>query len=317
MSLASTIVISPIPKEYPKHFNSMEKSLSEQGFVRTPGTYRRLSPKMEATGLYRTGLDKEAMYLKGLTKEEREIELDVIDELTKRIQSHYPGIDLSPSSKVWNVWGNSPVKASAVDLGNDNFYLELDKQPKDLLTYAWLRVSPGIARSREAIERGECPDCQYYIADEAIEQKSKFKHKIEQNKAISNLENLRDQPTKIIQIARLMGLPVTDSTNIERAYNLIDDKLKEGQFKTGEFAGKGVISVFNEICKLSDETMNVRNLIAKAIRHNIYRMEGDKIKEGTNTLADSTSDLVKHLLSTEGQKDFAALQVRVKAREND
>jgi len=316
MSLASSVVISPVVKEFPQHFQSQEKSLALQGMIRTPGTTKKLSPKMEATGLYRTGLDEQSLYIKGMSKEEKETELSIIKEIKERLNKAYPGIDLSSSSKVWDVWSNAPVKANSLNLGNENIYLNLETNPVDLLTYAWVRVHPGIAKSREAIDRGESPDCQYYIADESVEQIAKFKRKQEQNKAITNLEVLSKEPTKILKVAALMGLPVTDNTNVERAYNLIDDELKKGTFKTGEHAGRGIIGVFNEICSLADDKMNVRALIEKAIRHNIYRMEGDKVKEGSNTVSDSKADLVKHLMSSEGQKDFAALQIRVKAKDN-
>ncbi len=310
-----TVSISPYIKEYSQSSKSQESSLAAHGMLRAPGTTRPFLPHKEATGKYRTGLDKSAQYLMKMSKEERKIEEDKIDTMLATLQEAFPGVDFGPNSKVWNVWGDSPVKASKVNAANTDVYLHPDKNIMDLLTYAWVRVSPVIAKNKAAIENGECSDCQYFLSDEVAETKVMFNKKIAVNKATASLEKLKDDPTKIKKVARLMGLPVSDDTSLERCYVLLDTELKESQIRRGDNAGRGTIGLFNEICELSDDVLNVKDLVEKAIRHNIYRETGDKLTEGTLTIADSKADLVRSLMKPENQKDFLALQARVKVKE--
>lgn len=310
-----TVSISPYIKEYSASAKSQESSLASHGMLRAPGTTRPFIPHKEATGKYRTGLDKDAQYLLKMSKEERKIEEDKIDAMLAILKKAFPDVDFGPHSKIWNVWSNEPFKANKVNAANTDIYLHPDRDIMDLLTYAWVRVSPVIAKNKAAIENGECPDCQYYLNDEAAETKVMFNKKMAVNKATASLEKLKDDPTKIKKVARLMGLPVTEDTSLERCYILLDTELKESQVRRGENAGRGTIGLFNEICELSDEVLNVKDLVEKAIRHNIYRETGDKLTEGTITIADSKADLVRTLLKPDNQKELLALMARVKVKE--
>jgi len=309
--MSNTKAISPfVPKYKETSGKSALASLAQQNMLRIPGTGMLLQPHREASGAYRTGLDKNAIYIKQMSKDAAETEVAYIDSLLEKLNSYsgYQGVDFGPMSKVWNVWSDSPVKANFKKLGNETIYLDLNN-PQDLLDYCWLRVNPQIAKSRLAIEKGECPYCQYYLVDETVETSLAYKKKVEINKAIAKLNSF--SPTELKRMARLLGFPVTSSTTEERAYNLIDDLLKKSEFDSGEYKGRNTITVFNELSELNNDELEIRDLIKSAIRHNIYRTKGEEIMQGSNLVATSESALVKVLISPDGQQDLMALKARV------
>jgi hypothetical protein len=311
--MAKSIKISPIRKTYNAGFKTLESSLSDKGYARSPGTKRYLMPKVEADGRYRTGLDKTAQYLLKLTKEERDAEFEFIDETLKKLKEVYPDTDFGPRSKVWNAFSDSQIKVSHVPLGNEPFILYTDTDSLALLTYCWLRVHPDISRSLEDFNRGGCPECQYYLANEEAENKALFSKKKQINQAVVTFENLT--PSKQKQVARLMGLPISDDSTEEAVYNMMDSTLKKPEFESGEYKNLSTLAVFNDLVRLTDDRLEVRDLIEQAIRHNIYRKgTGDKIQEGSETVAGSREDLVNFLLDDNNQKELLALKSRIKQK---
>ena len=311
--MARTVKISPIQKTYNSDFKTMESSLASKGFVRSPGTKRYLMPIVEADGRYRTGLDKNAEYIKKLSPEEQRAELAFIDEALEKLKSTYPDTDFGPRSKVWNAWSESPIKISHIPMGNDTVILNPDSNILDFLTYCWVRIHRDIARSLESFNNSECPECQYYLANEEAENKALFAKKKLINKSIVTFENL--PPTKQRQVARLMFLPISDNTTDEAVYNMMDNTLKKPEFETGEFKGLSTLSVFNNLVKLTDDRLKIKDLIEQALRYNIYRKgTGDKIYEGTEMLSASKEDLTNHLLDDKNQNELIALETRIKQK---
>ena len=312
--MSKAVKISPIQKTYNANFKTMESSLASKGYVRSPGTKRYLMPKVEADGRYRTGLDVKAQYLNKLTAEEKAAELEFIEKTLATLKSVYTDTDFGPRSKVWNAFSDSPIKVEHLSLGNDSVILHMGEDNiRELLTYCWIRVHPDVARSLEAFERGECPECQYYMADDAAESKAIFSKKKAINKAIVTFETLT--PTKKKQIARLMGGPITDETTEEAVYNWMDTTLKKPEFDSGEYKNLSTLNVFNQLVALNDDRLKMRDLVEQAIRHNIYRKgTGDKIQEGTETVAASKEELVNFLLDDKNQQDRIALEARLKEK---
>lgn len=305
------VKISPIKKTYNPSFKSFESSLADKGYVRSPGTRRSIMPKMEADGRYRTGLDPDAQYIKKLSEEEQKAEKELIAEITKELRSKYPDTNFGPRSKVWNAWSDEPFKVTHIPLSNDTIILNPANSDTDLLNYCWLRVHPDIARSLEAYNRAECPECQYYLANEESENRALYNRKKQINKAIVTFEGLT--PSKQKQIARLMDLPITDDSTDESVYNLMDTTLKQPEFERGEHKGKSTLNFFEDLVKMKDERLHIKDLIEQAIRHNIYRKgSGDKIQEGSETIAGSKDELVNFLLDDENQKELLALETRIK-----
>jgi hypothetical protein len=182
-----------------------------------------------------------------------------------------------------------------------------------LITYCWLRVHPDVAPSLEHYERGGYSNCQYYLANEEAENRVLYSKKKKINQAIVTFENLT--PTKQKQIARLMGLPISDDSTEEAVYNMVDSTLKKPEFDSGEFKNLSTLSIFDSLVQLTDDRIRVKDLVEQAIRHNIYRKgNGDKILEGSETVAANKEELVNYLLDDTHQKELIALETRLKQK---
>jgi len=193
-------------------------------------------------------------------------------------------------------------------MGNDEEYLDSTNDVMKEITSNWLKVHPRIAPSLDAYRKGEVPsDIKYYVVDEESEQRDTYSKKKEINKAIVAFEEL--VPTKQKQIARLMGLPVTESTKEETVYNLLDTELKKTEFTSGVNKGFSPVKLFNELIATDDARIKIKDLVEQALVHSIYRYGmGEKITEGGVTIAATKAELIENLLKEEGQMDVIALE---------
>ena len=311
--------ISTIKKEYNNsQLQTMQGGLSTKGLTRIPGTGVFKYPYKELDGQYRTGLDPNAAYIRRISDPlEREMEIERVTNLRKRLEAELGDIDLGPRSKFWN-YGLStstedtthvqPVKL----LDGDNFFdLSI---PFQELAFAWLRVHPTIASSYQAWERGEYPaETQFYVADEEIENAVIYKKKQLINKAIVKFDSMT--PDKKKKVARLLGLPVTDDTKEEAVYNLVDNVLKQTEFKNGKFQGLNPIEVFNRFADMKENLLHIKDLVKQAITHSIYRVKANgKIYEGEFEVAKEEDELVRYLADDDNQEDLITLEQKVKAK---
>lgn len=308
--------ISPIVKEFPQNgFKSFESSLSQAGLPRVPGTTAMKFPYKEANGKYRTGLDENATYLHNMSREDRETEIERIRKDKARLES-ITGFDLGPTSQYYNYSANLPddQKIQPIKLGTQDKFFDLN-DPIQEIAWNWIKVHPTIAPSMQAFKRGDVhPDmCQYYVADDNVETLITFNKKKEINKAIVTFDSL--EPTRKKKIARLMGLPVSDATSEEVVYNLMDSLLKDGEFKEGENKGGSTIHIFNDILKMSDERVHIKDLVNQAISFAIYRVKnGGKLYEGDSEVAKSKAEYVEYLLDDSNQEDLIALEKRLNVK---
>lgn len=305
--------LSPIKKTYNQAFKTFESSLAAHGFYRAPGTVRTLTPYREASGKYRTGLDKGAMFLKHLGEEALKAELERIDDTLKKLKGFLgEEVDFSPTSKVWQAFSDAPVRVTPVKIGSGDEVFDLETG-MGLLNYSWVRVHPHIAPSYEAYKRGGYQDAQYYLSDDEVETQMVYSRKREVNQAIVNFENM--SPEKKKRVARLMGLPIGDNVKEEQVYNEMDTLLKQTEFADGEHKGLSTIRVFKEIASLDDARIKVKDIVQQALIHSIYREGvGGKITEGANTIATSKEELINYLLEDDNQMDLIALGKRLDAK---
>lgn len=315
--------IAPISKEYSNSFNSIDQQLAKNGYPRFPGTSEMLLPYKETSGRYRTGLDEDAPYLDRLSKEDKEAEILRIREAKTRLEKalNIPGI-LSPTSPFYNIsataarlekeFGNPNLKVNPVKLGTtDEIFNMGEGDIMKEITWNWVKVHPRVAPSLDAYRRGDVPaDIKYYVVDDEAETREVYSKKREVNQAIVAFENLT--PTKKKQIARLMGLPVTESTKEENVYNLIDSQLKESEFRDGINKGYSPVKLFKEFIAMTDDRLKVKDLVEQAITHNVYRLaQGGKITEGGVSIAISKEELVTKLLDEKNQIDLIALEKKL------
>jgi len=311
--------ISTIKKEYNNsQLQTMQGGLALKGLTRIPGTGVFKYPYKELDGQYRTGLDPNAAYIRRIQDPlEREMETERVTKLKDKLQAALGDIDLGPRSSFWN-YGLStstqdslhvqPVKL----LDGDNFFdLAI---PLQELAFSWLRVHPTIASSYQAWERGEyAAETQFYVADDEIENAVLFKKKQLINKAIVKFDSMT--PEKKRKVARLLGLRVTDDTKEEAVYNLVDNVLKQTEFKNGKYQGLNPVEVFTRFADMKDNLLHIKDLVKQAISHSVYRAKPNgKIYEGEFEIAKDEDDLIKQLADDDNQDLLLTLEGKLKTK---
>jgi hypothetical protein len=311
--------ISTIKREYnSSQLQTMDSGLAAKGMSRIPGTGVFKYPYKELDGKYRTGLDPDAAYIKRIQDNtEKELEIERVTELKKKLEAALGDIDLGPRSQFWN-YGKSngtnddlhvkPVKL----LDGDNLF-DLS-QPFQELSFSWLRVHPTIASSYQAWERGEFPaDTQYYVVNDDIENTIVYKKKQLINKAIIKFDSM--SPEKKKKVARLLGLPVTNETKEEVVYNQVDSMLKQSEVKTGNFKGLNPVEVFNRFADMKDNLLHIKDLVKQAVQHSIYRIKpSGAVYEGEYEVAKDEEELVKYLVDDDNQDDLLVLEQKLKTK---
>ena len=311
--------IATIKKEYNNsQMQTMQGGLAAKGMTRIPGTGVFKYPYKELDGQYRTGLDAKASYIRRIQDPlEKELEIERVTNLRVKLEEALGDVDLGPRSQFWN-YGLStsnddhmhvqPVKL----IDGDNFF-DLSV-PFQELAFSWLRVHPTIASSYQAWERGEyAADTQFYVADEEIENAIMFKKKQLINKAIVKFDSMT--PEKKKKVARLLGLPVTDDSKEETVYNLVDNVLKQTEFKNGKFQGLNPVEVFNRFADMKENLLHIKDLVKQAITHSVYRAKPNgKIYEGEFEVASDEDDLIKHLADDDNQDDLITLEQKLKTK---
>lgn len=311
--------ISTLKKEYNNsQLQTMQGGLATKGLTRIPGTGVFKYPYKELDGQYRTGLDPHANYIRRIQDPlEQEMEIERVTELRKKLEYSLGGVDLGPRSSFWN-YGLSKstddqMHVQPVKLLDGDNYFDFSI-PFQELAFAWLRVNPTIASSYQAWERGEFPaDTQFYVADDEIENAVIFKKKQLINKAIGKFDSMT--PEKKKKVARLLGLPVTDNSKEEVVYNLVDNMLKETEFKGGKFQGLSTVEVFNRFADMKENLLHIKDLVKQAITHSVYRIKPNgRIYEGEFEIAVDEDVLIKFLADDDNQDELLTLEGKLKTK---
>ena len=317
--MGKTGKISTIKKEYnTSSIQTMDSGLAAKGMTRIPGTGVFKYPYKELDGKYRTGLDPDAAYIKRIKDEtERELEIERVTALRKKLENEIGDIDLLPRSKFWNYGlstsSDDQTHVQPVKLMDGDNYFDLSNAFQEI-AFSWLRVHPTIASSYQAWERGEYPaDTQFYVVDDEIENAVIFKKKQLINKAIVKFDSMT--PDKKKKVARLLGLPVTEDTKEEVVYNLVDNILKQTEFKNGKYSGLNPVEVFNRFADMKESLLHIKDLVKQAITHSIYRVKANgKIYEGEFEIAKDEEDLIKFLADDDNQDELLVLEGKLKTK---
>lgn len=317
--MGKTGKISTIKREYNNsQIQTMDSGLASKGMTRIPGTGVFKYPYKELDGKYRTGLDPDAAYIKRIKDQtERELEIERVTALRKKLEAEIGDIDLGPRSKFWNYGlSTSPddqTHVQPVKLMDGDNYFDLSNAFQEI-AFSWLRVHPTIASSYQAWERGEYPaDTQFYVVDDEIENAVIFKKKQLINKAIVKFDSMT--PEKKKKVARLLGLPVTEETKEEVVYNLVDNVLKQTEFKSGKYSGLNPVEVFNRFADMKESLLHIKDLVKQAVTHSIYRIKPNgKIYEGEFEIAKDEEDLVKFLADDDNQDQLLILEGKLKTK---
>jgi hypothetical protein len=317
--MGKTGKISTIKREYnSSQLQTMDSGLAQKGMTRIPGTGVFKYPYKELDGKYRTGLDPDAAYIKRIKDDtERQLEIERVTALRKKLENEIGDIDLGPRSKFWNyglsLSPDDQTHVQAVKLMDGDNYFDLSNAFQEI-AFSWLRVHPTIASSYQAWERGEYPaDTQFYVVDDEIENAVIFKKKQLINKAIVRFDSMT--PDKKKKVARLLGLPVTEDTKEEVVYNLVDNILKQTEFKNGKYSGLNPIEVFNRFAEMKESLLHIKDLVKQAITHSIYRVKPNgKVYEGEFEVATDEEDLIKFLADDDNQDELLILEGKLKTK---
>jgi hypothetical protein len=317
--MGKTGKISTIKKDYNNsQLQTMQGGLAQKGLTRIPGTGVFKYPYKELDGQYRTGLNPNAAYIQRIGDQtERELEIERVTNLHDRLTKALGDVDLGSRSKFWN-YGLSQgtddaLHVQAVKLLDGDNYFDFTN-PMQELAFAWLRVHPTIASSYQAWERGEYPaDTQFYVVDDEIENAVLYKKKQLINKAIVKFDSMSNEKKK--KVARMLGLPVSDETKDEVVYNLVDNLLKQTEFKDGKYSGLSPVEVFGRFADMKENLLHIKDLVKQALTHSIYRMKGNgKIYMGELEVAIDEEELVKYLANEDHQDDLLILEQKLKGK---
>jgi hypothetical protein len=311
--------ISTLKKEYNNsQLQTMQGGLATKGLTRIPGTGVFKYPYKELDGQYRTGLDANAGYIRRISDPlEREMEVERVTALKAKLETALGDVNLGPRSSFWNYGLSTSTEdvlhVQAVKLTDGDNYYDLGN-PFQELAFSWLRVHPTIASSYQAWERGDYPaDIQFYVADDEIENAIIFKKKQLINKAISKFDIMT--PEKKKKVARLLGLPISDDSKEEVVYNLVDNILKETEFKGGKFQGLSTVEVFNRFADMKENLLHIKDLVKQAVTHSVYRVKPNgRIYEGDYEIAVDEDALIKFLADDDNQDELLTLEGKLKTK---
>jgi hypothetical protein len=317
--MGKTGKISTIKREYNNsQLQTMDSGLSQKGMTRIPGTGVFKYPYKELDGKYRTGLDPDATYIKRIQDPtEKELEIERVTALRAKLEAEIGDIDLGPRSKFWNyglsLSPDDQTHVQAVKLLDGDNYFDLSNAFQEI-AFSWLRVHPTIASSYQAWERGEYPaDTQFYVVDDEIENAVIFKKKQLINKAIVKFDSMT--PEKKRKVARLLGLPVSEDSKEEVVYNLVDNILKQTEFKNGKYSGLNPVEVFNRFADMKESLLHIKDLVKQAVAHSVYRIKPNgKVYEGEYEVAKDEEDLIKFLADDDNQDELLTLEGKLKTK---
>jgi hypothetical protein len=317
--MGKTGKISTIKREYnSSQLQTMDSGLAQKGMTRIPGTGVFKYPYKELDGKYRTGLDPDAAYIRRIKDDtERELEIERVTALRKRLEDEIGDIDLGPRSKFWNyglsLSPDDQTHVQAVKLMDGDNYFDLGNAFQEI-AFSWLRVHPTIASSHQAWERGEyTAETQFYVVDDEIENAVIYKKKQLINKAIVKFDSMT--PEKKRKVARLLGLPVSEDSKEEVVYNLVDNVLKQTEFKNGKYSGLNPVEVFNRFADMKESLLHIKDLVKQAVAHSVYRIKPNgKVYEGEYEIAKDEEDLIKFLADDDNQDELLTLEGKLKTK---
>ncbi len=297
---------------------SMANSLAAKDKTRFPLTGVLVMPKKELNGHYRTGLDDKAPWVEKIVDpEERKAEKERLIKLRLELEEKIglePG-GLLPNAKFWNYslytdQDRQHVQPFKLVDGENVFNF---KDAFQEVAFRWLSVHPYVAPSYESFQRGDSgPQVIFYVHEEETENKRAYDRKMIINKAIVKLDSMSLEDRK--KVGKLLGLPITDNSSDTLVYNLVDNLLKQTEFKDGQYKGMSTVNMFHQFADMSKEGLSTKHLVREAIDFNIYRKIENAIYEGELKVADTEAEVAKLLTDKSKQADLIALQEKVKAK---
>jgi len=294
--------------------DELSRSLKANGLNRFPGTVVRKVPYLEVNGEYRTGLDEDALYIQKMPPEEAEIEKAYVRNLYQMAKKMYgTKVDLSPSSDFYHKMlqdGNpNAPRCPWCRFEEDSIEFHINDKKEDLIVYAYMRVRPDVAPSKEDSQIGKYAHATHFVDDQNIEDEKAYKIKTLVAKAIVTLESLSLERRK--KVGRQLGLNITDNTTEANTYKQIDDFIKESEAtKSRSNAEK-----FLKFAEMKVENLEIRDVIHQATQLNVLRKKPDGTYwRGENLFGKDYEAVVAKLTDEDNQDDLLAIQDELKMK---
>ena len=116
-------------------------------------------------------------------------------------------------------------------------------------------------------------------------------------------------------ILLLAGKNLREGVKEEAVYNLVDNVLKQTEFKNGKYQGLSPVEVFNRFADMKENLLHIKDTVKQALTHSIYRVKNSgKIYEGEFEVAKDEDELVKYLADDDHQEDLITLEQKLKTK---
>jgi hypothetical protein len=192
--------------------------------------------------------------------------------------------------------------------GDNVFNLDIKEQA---IVYAYLRVhDKEVAPSAESLLTGNYSRCSFYVNDSDVESERAYKSRSKVNKAISQLDTISTEKQK--QIARVIGLPVTDSTKQSIVYNTLDKYIKDSENpRTSDHS-----DVFMKYVTMKDDNLVVMDTVKQCITYNILRNPNGAVYKGESFIAGNEAEACKYYANPKKQQEYLLLQEELKLKQS-
>ena len=326
--MAKIAKILPLPREHRHGESTLENALAQHGYAMFPGSGQAYPPMKGPNGRYLTGLDDKALYIQRMPDPAmREAEKIIVNARRERLELA-SGVTSDPNNRDRTGLGAlSPYYSDIYDMDKMNTQEVAQRykltscnvfnfnNAQDEITYWWLiQNTKLIAPSLQAWRSGTCPSkVLFYIDNPEAEANVLYVDNMAAVDAIVELRKMTIE--KRLKVAKLLGLPVSESTMEQIVFNKLHDFIQSGNIKDGEYKGQKSVKLFNQICSLSDEVLARTSLVKEAINTRVYIKRNGIVYEGNNAIANSEELLIQELCQADRYMEYLALKAKVDAKQ--
>jgi len=308
----SVKIIKPISLGHIDDSKPFEKSLSEKGLTRVPGTGIWLTPSQDTAGRIKTGIDEDSARIRTIIDPEvREKEKAAKLALRASLQER-TGLNLEATVNP-NGIPESPFYRELFEEGGyklidgDNIFNL--SNPLEAINFYWICETGIVAKSYEECISGKYPPgrIQFYVFEEDAEAKHKYERILKQDKAVEALRKLT--PSELKKIAKLLGLGLPDESITEVVYT----KLREYIEMPAASLTKDPIDNFLKFTEMSPESLSIEYLVRRLLDKNIIRAyAGGVVKQGETTLSKSVDQFKLDLADPKNEELRVSLEEKLK-----
>ena len=263
-----------------------------------PGTFEIMQCGRGADNRWVTGLDENALSIKRIQDPELRAKMSEEKKVLREELERLTGHDLSANS---DYWLNFYIKVV------DKLALNFDI-PMDRVRYYVLLANNFSAPELEAKIDPEYINTKFYMHRSDSEDSQKVVKSRERDKAVSDLFNMYDHPSKLKLIGRfILGTKVKESMSTDSVYNLLRDALANDKEGT-------IVRKFAEATSKTIEELSYKLVVDEAIQRHVIRIREGYYQRGNATYGKTMKDVLKFLSSPENANEFQSIKEEVEEK---